>query len=124
VNLSLISGKSKQVFVQEARALSQPDNDPYHLVNNYWRVKTDSAENSNDLKKRISNYIKHLALLLKASEERQEQSVDFTYSKGPVKIYSGGIGILPYDLTPDSWKLTFHNDSNALQAYHLYEKCL
>ena len=76
------------------------------------------------MRERFANYLKHLALLLKASEERQEKVVSFVYSQGPVKIYNGGIGALPFDTINRSWKNGFYNDVSAQYAYLLFGKYL
>lgn len=72
----------------------------------------------------MAGYIKHLALLLKASKERKEDVVSFGFSLGPVKIYNGAIGIYPYDIVPQEWKNSFYNDSTALAAYSIFNNYL
>jgi hypothetical protein len=111
-------------FIKSAPAVKNEKDDPFHPANNQWRVKSAGKESVEQLKEKMAGYFKHLALLLKASKERQQDVVSFEFSKGPVKIYSGAIGIYPYEMVPGEWKNTFYNDSSALAAYQLFEKHL
>lgn len=98
--------------------------DPFYGANNEWRTKPTKAEDQKELTQRLAAYIKHLALVLKAAKDRKQDVVSFEYSKGPVKIYNGGIGIYPYEMVPAEWKSGFYNDSSAQAAYGLYERYL
>ncbi|HEV7332422.1 MAG TPA: hypothetical protein VGN63_15400 [Flavisolibacter sp.] len=107
-----------------AAPLKHYEDDPFYAANNQWRTKPVKPENTKELTQRLAGYIKHLALVLKAAKERKQDIVSFEFSKGPVKIYNGGIGIYPYGMVPAEWKKSFHNDSSALAAYGLYENYL
>jgi hypothetical protein len=72
----------------------------------------------------MAGYIKHLALILKAATERKQNIVVFQYSRGPVKIYDGAIGIYPYSIVPLEWKETFFHDTSALEAHSLFRTYL
>jgi hypothetical protein len=95
--------------------------DPFHPANNSWRFAASQKEGQDAIKEKLAGYFKHLALLLKAAQERKQNVVTFQYSKGPVKIYNGGIGINSYELVPAEWKKTFFDESTALKAYQAFE---
>ena len=111
-------------YIKVAHSLEKPRNDPFHPSNNQWRIRPTKQENPKELSNKMAGYFKHLALLLKATKERKEGVVSFEYSKGPVKIYNGAIGIYPYHLVPPEWKNIFYNEGNALAAYSLFESYL
>ncbi|MBE7174556.1 MAG: hypothetical protein INR73_28550 [Williamsia sp.] len=100
--------------------LADDKNDPFYFTNNRWRLTPHGGEDSTRIKERFANYIKHLALLLKAAKERKETEVSFAFSEGPVTIDDGSIGILPYEETGRSWKNGFYSDEAAAYAYTLY----
>lgn len=56
---------------------------------------------------RLTNNIKHVALILKTAKEDKLPVASFQFSQGPVKIYNGGIGIHPLAFVPQSWKAVF-----------------
>lgn len=111
-------------FLKAAEPLKKATDDPFHAENNRWRIKATEPEDKAAVSERLANYFKHLALLLKVVKERKQDVVSFGFSQGPVKIYSGGIGVHPYESTPESWKNTFYNDSNARAAYVQYVQYL
>ncbi len=107
-------------YIQTAAPLPDYKNDPFYTTNNRWRLTPKEEEDSTHVRERLANYFKHLALLLKAAKDRQQTVVTFQFSQGPVKIYNGGIGILPYSKVKRCWKNGFFNDDAAAYAYWLY----
>ena len=111
-------------YLKTRAPLTDDGDDPFYEANNAWRVTPHNDENAARVRERMGNYIKHLALLLKAAKERKETSVSFLYSGGPVTIGEDGIGILPYRDTKRSWKNGFYSDDEAEYAYSLYDEYL
>jgi hypothetical protein len=115
-------------LVLKYRKITEPlklyRDDPFYKTNNQWRTKPSKPESTRELTQRMAGYFKHLALVLKAAKDRKQDVVSFAFSKGPVKIYNGGIGIYPYELVPEEWKNSFYNDSSARAAFSLYENYL
>lgn len=124
LTISLPEKNIAMKFVKESEAMKLPAEDPFYATNNKWRVKPLKPENAEQLTERLTNYFKHLALILKAARERKENIVSFGFSMGPVKIYNGGIGIYPYNIVPETWKNTFYNEDDAAKAYSKYQQYL
>ena len=123
----IITDENKNIiktFIKESDPLNDFTDDPFFPTNNLWRIKPEKSENSAQLSKRLGNYFKHFALILKSSKERKQDVVYFEFSKGPIKIYSGAIGIYPYSIVPESWKNTFFDEQEASTAYQKYQKYL
>ncbi|GAA4331143.1 hypothetical protein [Flaviaesturariibacter amylovorans] len=117
------SGGGSQ-FIRQAAPLDSYRQDPFYAANNEWRIRPGSAESEAQLIARLGNYFRHLACLLKASDDRKEEVVSFEFSRGPVKIYNGGIGIHPMHIVPADWVAAFHSNADAFRAYRLYERYL
>ncbi|GAB2807580.1 hypothetical protein [Ferruginibacter profundus] len=111
-------------FIKESEPMKDLASDPFYPANNQWRIKAKQPEDSAQLTIRLANYLKHIALILKAAQERKQDIVSFEFSLGPIKIYNGGIGAHPYTIVPETWKNCFYNDSDALTAYSMYEDYL
>jgi hypothetical protein len=114
----------KFIFNKESESLKQYKDDPFYTANNTWRMKPDTSETDAALNNRLAGYFKHLALVLRAAKERKQSVVSFEFSQGPAKIYSGGIGILPFDVIPVTWKNTFYNETDAAKAWNYYSSYL
>lgn len=107
-------------FLKVSIAPGKPEEDPFHWSNNLWREKAGKMEDSLQIKKRVANYVKHTALVLKASFDRNEDVVSIEYSEGPIQIFLSGIGIIPFEKVADSWKKNFYNEEQAMTGYKIY----
>lgn len=125
-NLILVNYKNGVAlkYGREWNRLEKSEDDPFHYTNNKWRIRPAITESPDEVRKRLSMYLRHVSLILKAAKDRKQNIVYFKYSKGPVQIYSSAVGIYPYDEVPDFWKNTFYNDSGAVAAYSLYSRAL
>ena len=114
----------RYTFVRDGEKLPDAREEPFHPDNNKWRLKPAAAEDSVQLRARLLNYVRHVALILKAADDRKQNVVAFGQSQGPIKIYNGGIGIYPFHIVPETWKKTFYDSEQALAAYKLYQQYL
>lgn len=110
------------VFIKIADMLKNYREDPFYPENNFWRIKPESNENDEQIKSRLANYIKHTAFLLKAASERKDNQISFVYSKGPIKIYDGAIGIHGY--MHEMWSSGYYNTDDATKAYNIFGQLL
>jgi hypothetical protein len=99
-------------------------NHPFYPTNNQWRISSQQNETDEQIKERLAMYLKHLALILKSSMANESDIVSFQYSQGPVAIYSGGIGVIPFDKIRPSWIRAFFDEADARKAYNLYIKAV
>ena len=98
-------------FIKESEPLKDFKADPFYASNNQWRIKPTQSESSMQLKNRLANYFKHLALILKSAKNRNQTVVSFAFSQGPVQIFNGSIGIYySYNIIPEYWKDSFFDD--------------
>jgi hypothetical protein len=114
------SQNKRAMFIKEFEPLSNFRNDPLYPENNTWRYKPASPLSSDEIRAKIANYVRHLVLILKAAKDRNQEVVSFEFSKGPVKIYNGGIGVYPFNSVPSTWKQSFYNEAEALKGYQMY----
>lgn len=98
--------------------------EPFHKRNNQWRVKPSNKESNVRIKERLSNYIMHVAYILNAAHVKNDESVSFANSKGIVKIFRGGIGIVKEDKIKEKWLNSFYDKEDAMIAYNIYKSCL
>ena len=107
-------------FIKEGTVMKDFKSDPFYPGNNLWRIKPTRNESEAELTNRFASYLKHIGLILKAAKERNLDVVSFEFSKGPIQIYNGGIGIYPFATVSESWKSCFYDDSDALHSYNIY----
>lgn len=124
LTLSISEKNIKLIFIKESESLPDFTNDPFYYTNNQWRLKPLQPESPKQLSNRLTNYIKHTALILKAAQDRKQDIVSFEYSQGPIKIYNGAIGIHPDNRVSVNWIHSFYDEVDAKTAYIKYEKYL
>jgi hypothetical protein len=66
----------------------------------------------------------HNALIFKKVVRLKQEKVSYEYSKGIIKFYTRGIGILPEGLIDKDWEQCFFNSKDAMTAYYLYDAYL
>jgi hypothetical protein len=127
VELLKLHDESKQttlVFTREAIPLNDLKNEPFHPLNMQWRVKATTSESDLQITQRLMNYIKHVSLILLVAKEQKLDVVSFELSQGPIRIFSNGIGIYPYDMVKTAWKNAYFNDEEAFKAHQIFENFL
>ena len=118
------TGLGNMEFVNVHSMLEHYKDDPFYPTNNLWREKPDSLETEKELKLRLKNYVRHVTFILKAAMERESQIISFEHSQGIIKIYNGGIGVVPKKSIPKEWFANFFNEEQALFAREFYRQYL
>ncbi|HEV7378831.1 MAG TPA: hypothetical protein VGN64_03505 [Dyadobacter sp.] len=95
--------------------------DPFYPANNRWRARPTSSEDKQQILTRLRGYLLHSAYLLKAAETRKQSIISWEFSKGILKIYRGGIGVVKKDAVPKEWISYFHSEEEALFAHEILE---
>lgn len=98
--------------------------DPYYSVNNQWRERPAKAETKQEVLARLRNYLLHTACLLNAADVRNQQFISWEFSKGIIKIYRGGIGMISRDEIPERWISHFHSKEDAILAHAILDDFL
>lgn len=119
--IALKHQKEKYTYYQEAKLLKNFKEEPFHPSNNRWRIKASHEESKQEIIDRLGEYFKHMAYLLKAADERNLKVISFEYSMGIIRIYNGGIGIVPVENIPQIWKDTYYSEDQVKLAHFLYE---
>lgn len=116
------SAKGKVLFLNlagNAKIHANMYNDPFHPVNNQWRLKPDKPESDSALKKRITNCLKFFALFYRDNLLRNKSSIDFEGFPKIFRWYRGGIGLPDRDKIDSSWTNCFYDEEDALKGYKL-----
>jgi hypothetical protein len=92
-------------------------NDPFHPVNNQWRVQPAVGETDAEIKKRVVNCIKFFALFYRDNLLRNLSSIDFEGFPRIFNWYRGGLGIPDRDKVDKSWIDCFYDEEEAMKGY-------
>ncbi len=116
--------KSTLKFVKEGKSLEDFTTDPFYPDHNLWRIPPEEKESEEEIQQRLLNYILHYAYILKASEEREHQTVSFSHSLGLIQVFRGGIGRVPKNRIKQEWINCFYDEDDAMKAYALFSSYL
>jgi hypothetical protein len=111
-------------LIGSGKSLEKYKEDPFYFANNSWRIKPSKSENRDQILNRLMGYLAHNAFILKTADTRNQEIVSWEFSKGIVKIYNGGVGIISKDQIPQIWINSFHSREDALKAYEMFENYL
>ena len=98
--------------------------DPFSVANNAWRIRPDSTENRKQILERLINYVGHNASILRAGYIREQDYISWEFTKGIIKVYNVGIGIVPKNQVPQAWIDSFHSKEDAMTGYAIFENYL
>ena len=116
--------KQKMTFSRSGNAGEKLELDAFYPNNNTWRIRPTKPETDAQIKERFTNYISHLAYILKTASDQKQPAVSFEFSQGIIQIYSGGIGIKGKEDVPETWINSYYSPKQAWQAYDMFEAYL
>ncbi len=97
--------------------LQNVTDDPFHPVNNQWRVIAPKSETYAQMQQRLLNYTKHNHALFKAAKARGKDKVVNANSIGIFVYYDGAVKIVDGGKVPTSWMANFYSPDEAMDAY-------
>ncbi|MCF2505016.1 hypothetical protein L0663_16590 [Dyadobacter sp. CY107] len=121
--VEFLPGKSLSL-AQYGEPMQKFREDPFSIQNNAWRIRPDTVETKDQIFARLINYIGHNASILRAAYTREQDFISWEFSKGIIKVYNVGIGIVPKNEVPQAWIDSFHSRDDAMQCYALFENYL
>jgi len=79
------------------------EEEPFHPINNQWRIKATKHEDESVLKERLLNFVTHYKYLFKASIDNPKRSFTNSKSDGIILIYKSAIGFIDEKKIPSEW---------------------
>lgn len=99
-------------------------NDPFHPVNNQWRIKPVQPESDSALMARVKQCVKFYALFYRDNIKRQKDKINFAGLPLIFQWYSRGIGLPDWDDISDSWLNCFYDKEQARKGYDILRKLI
>jgi hypothetical protein len=93
-----------------------PENDPFSIVNNQWRMQAKHKESDADIRRRLLNHCRFWECFFTWVDDKDEGVVDVASFPTPMKIYGNGFGLKHYDNLPPVWKSYFFDEEDCHKA--------
>ena len=117
------SGKFIKLFLtSDAMRHENQMNDPFHPVNNKWRIKPVTKETNAQISERVRQCVRFYALFYRDNIKRDQYEISFRGLPKILKWYNGGIGTYERLEVDDSWIDCFYNKEQAMEGYEIIRK--
>jgi hypothetical protein len=103
---------------------TSPTDNPYHPINNTWRIKPTAAESEAQIKDRVKNHLQHMVKILEAGTKHQMKVMSFRSSPSMLHQYNGGVGLETANKISEGWTNCFFDKKDAKKAYDMMDKCM
>ena len=98
--------------------------DPFHSLNNKWRMHAVRMETPQELKGRAINYLQHYRYLFKSRMDDPERKFSSVNSKGIVHVSHGGISPVGDSKIKEEWINYFFIEEQAYDTYYEVEEMI
>lgn len=99
-------------------------NDPFHPVNNQWRIKPAQPESDSAIAARAKGCVKFYALFYRDNIKRQKDRINFAGLPLIFQWYRRGIGLPDWDEINDSWVNCFYDKDQARKGYDVLRQLI
>jgi hypothetical protein len=111
-------------FISDGKRFKDPNQEPFDLQNNRWRIKPLKKEADTAIHQRLKENLRFFILFYKSVITRDEKEVSFWGLPSCFKWYGGGIYLKKEEELKDNWINCFYDKEQATQAYKLAEQLL
>lgn len=111
-------------FIAPGKRFKNPEDEPYLLDNNRWRIKPQKKESDSAIHKRLKENLYFFILFYKNALAKDEKTVSFWGLPSCFKWYGGAIFLKRKDELKENWISCFYNEEQAMQAYALANRLL
>lgn len=111
-------------FISSARRFKDPQEEPFALQNNGWRIKPGKKEADSAIHQRLKDNLHFFILFYKSAIIKDDKEVSFWGLPSCFKWYGAGIFIKRKEELKESWIDCFYNKEQAMKAYTLAEKLI
>jgi hypothetical protein len=95
---------------------TKPEEDPFSLYNNHWRIPATHKESDAEIRNRLYNHCQFWEAFYKWVDDKNEGLTDISEFPSPLKIYGNGFGLRHYDKLSAAWKACFFDEDDCRKA--------
>ena len=111
-------------FIAPAKRYKNPNDEPYFLENNRWRIKPKNKESDSAIHRRLKENIHFFILFYRSALDKDDKHVSFWGLPSCFKWYGGAVYLKKKEQLKENWISCFYNKEQAMQAYNLADRLL
>lgn len=116
--------KKKVEYRADAKVQKHPEDDPFHVSNNQWRIKPGHAETDSSIKLRTGQCVLFYAKFLADNADRGANIISFVGLPTCFKWYRGGVSVTAKDKVEAKWLNCYYNNEQALKGHTMLESII
>ena len=111
-------------FIAPAKRYKNPNDEPYFLENNRWRIKPKNKESDSAIHQRLKENIHFFILFYRSALAKDDKHVSFWGLPSCFKWYGGAVYLKKKEQLKENWISCFYNKEQAMQAYAVADRLL
>jgi len=111
-------------FIGLGKSFIKPEDDPYHISNNQWRLKPSQKEADAEIQKRLKDNLHFFVLFYRNAVAKDAKTANTWGLPACLKFYGGGIYITKKEQLNENWIKCFYNKDQAMKAYEIMDKVM
>ncbi len=119
-----VSSNTVLTFTGLGKSFNKPEDDPYHISNNQWRLTPSQKESDAQLQQRLKENLHFFVLFYRNAIAKDAKTASTWGLPACLKFYGGGIYITKAAELNDNWIKCFYNKEQAMKAYAVMDKVM
>ena len=115
--LVLLSNKMAYHFEGYENNFATAQDNPFSRQNNLWRIKAAHKESDAEITNRLKNHFKFWEQYFSWGIKIDKKMLNVRSLPSPLKLYSNGFELIPYEEQPEKWTANFYDTSDSRRAY-------
>ncbi|MFT3704994.1 MAG: hypothetical protein QM802_21690 [Agriterribacter sp.] len=111
-----ITGHPLMDFRKKPNEFANPDDNPFSVANNQWRIPATKKESDAEIKNRLKNHLHFYEMYFKWGLDSKLSTVDARGTPSLIKMYGNGVVLRPYDQLPAAWQSFFYDSTDCRKA--------
>jgi len=109
-------------FESQPGKFKSPNENPFSIESNLWRVQADKKESDEQLRMRLLNHLHFWELYFSWALDNGLSTIDVRSTPTLVKIYGNGFALKTFDQLPLKWKTYFFDEDDCRKANDMLTK--
>jgi len=114
-----IDSETQLKFVSAGKRYKNVEDDPFHISNNQWRLHPKKPESTEEVRKRLKDYLHFNILFYRDNLAKESKEISFYGLPTCLKWYAGGIYMVKEADLNANWFYCFYNKNQAMEAYKM-----
>ncbi len=115
--LSFVVNDQRYEFEGFDNKFTTVNENPFSKENNRWRMKAEHKESDAEISNRLKNHFHFWEKYFAWALDTEKEILNVRSLPSPLKIYSNGFGVIPYEEQSPKWTGNFYDSADSRIAF-------